>query len=86
MKSKNTSRKRETRRTRKPTDDLRREYHFDRRKSKPNRFARRLNAADVVVVILDRDVAKVFHDSASVNAALRAGIAATKKRRSRSAG
>src|SRR5258707_1316596 len=61
------------------------EYRFDYRKSKTNRFARRIRQ-DAVVVDLDSDVAEVFRDPKRVNAFLRATIAAIEKRRSRRAG
>jgi len=61
------------------------EYRFDYRKSKTNRFARRIRR-DVVVVVLDSDVAEVFRDPKRVNALLRATIAAIEKRKSRRAG
>jgi hypothetical protein len=51
--------------------DLRPEYRFEYRKAKPNRFAGQA-AEDRVVVVLERDVARVFPDSRSVNNALRA--------------
>ena len=65
--------------------ELESEYRFDYRKSRPNRFAKRLGG-DAVVVVLDADVAKVFRDSKRVNALLRATIAAVEKPRSRRAG
>lgn len=58
-------------------DGLRREYRFDHRKARPNRFATRLQPGRVVM--LDPDVAKVFDTSTSVNAALRAMIAGAPK-------
>ena len=61
--------------TRKSQDDLRPEYRFDYSKAKPNRFARR-DQPKSVAVILDPDVAKVFKDEESVNAALRAILTA----------
>ena len=64
---------------------LAREYHFDYKKSRPNRFAREF-ASDAVVVVLDADVAKVFRDSKRVNALLRATIAAVNRSRTRKAG
>ncbi len=60
-------------------------YEFDYTKSKANRFTSRVDR-DVVVVVLDSDVAKVFADSKRVNALLRAMIAAVKKRSRRQAG
>ena len=65
--------------------DLAREYRFDYRKAKPNRFARRVRR-DAVVVVLDDDVAEVFRDSKRVNALLRATIAAVQKQGSRRVG
>jgi hypothetical protein len=61
---------------------LREEYRCDYRKARRNRFASRM-AKDAVVVVLDDDVAEVFRDAASVNALLRATIAAVEKRSSR---
>ncbi len=52
-------------------DDLAPEYHLDYTKAKPNRFASRVQAGSVAVM-LDPDVAQVFQDGASVNAVLRA--------------
>lgn len=54
------------------------EYDFDYSKAKPNRFAGRI-AKERTVVLLDPEVSKVFTDSASVNAALRALITALPK-------
>ncbi len=51
-------------------DELRREYRFDYRQSKPNRFAKRF-AHGAVAVVLDPDVASVFNTSESVNSLLR---------------
>lgn len=69
------SKRRRTRKTGGPDDDLAAEYRFDRSKAKPNRFAEALGE-DTVVVVLDPDVARVFRDSRRVNALLRAAIAA----------
>jgi len=52
-------------------DELRPEYRFDYKQAKPNRFAKDLQGKTLMVV-LDPDVAKVFHDGESVNAVLRA--------------
>ena len=49
------------------------EYSFDYTKVKPNRFAEMLSD-EQVVVILDPDVAAVFHNSNEVNRVLRALI------------
>jgi len=54
------------------------EYDFDYTKAKPNRFAGRI-ARDRLVVLLDPEVSKIFTDSDSVNAALRALISALPK-------
>jgi len=51
------------------------EYDFDYSKAKPNRYVGRI-AKDRTVVLLDPEVSKVFTDAQSVNAALRALIAA----------
>jgi hypothetical protein len=59
-------------------DDMQSEYNFDYTKAQPNRFSGRI-AKDRVVVLLDPEVSKVFNDSESVNAALRALIAALPK-------
>jgi hypothetical protein len=56
-------------------EDLRREYRFDYRRAKPNRFAARIEAGSVAVV-LDPDVASVFRTSESVNVLLRSVLAA----------
>lgn len=51
--------------------ELKEEYRFDYSKSKPNRFAERMQRGSLAVV-LDPDVAQVFQDAESVNAVLRA--------------
>jgi len=51
------------------------EYRFDYSKSKPNRFASQIGP-DTIAVVLEPDVAKVFHSSDTVNAFLRSAIAA----------
>ncbi|MEO8034839.1 MAG: hypothetical protein ABI837_10445 [Acidobacteriota bacterium] len=58
-----------------PNDDLRAHYDFDYSKAGPNRFASRLSD-ETVAVVLDPDVATVFHSSESVNAFLRSAISA----------
>ena len=55
------------------TDDVRREYSFDYRKSRPNRFAQAA-AEGCRMVVLDPDVAAVFKTPAAVNSVLRALI------------
>lgn len=57
------------------SEDMRREYRFDYKKAKPNRFAARMGAGTIAVV-LDPDVAAVFKSSESVNALLRSVISA----------
>ena len=61
------------------------EYRFDYKKSRPNRFAKRLKAG-AITVVLEPDVARVFKDAKRVNALLRATIAAVEKPRSKRAG
>jgi hypothetical protein len=51
------------------------EYHFDYRKAKPNRFAKRMKTEPLIVVV-EPDIAKVFTASEQVNKALRALISA----------
>ena len=57
---------------------MRREYRFDYRKSRPNRFAS-LMKGRAVAVVLDPDVASVFQSSESVNSLLRSVILALSK-------
>ena len=52
-------------------DDLLPEYDFDYSRAKPNRFA---SQQDARMIVLDPDVAEVFHDSEAVNKVLRALI------------
>lgn len=54
---------------------MRSECRFDYRKAKPNRFAP-LMKGKAVAVVLDPDVALVFHSSESVNTLLRSVISA----------
>jgi hypothetical protein len=65
--------------------DLRREYAFDYGESRSNRFAMRFSG-DVVAVVLEPDVARVFGSARRVNEALRSVISAmprqTRKARS----
>ena len=65
--------------SRKASDTLRPEYRFDYTKARPNRFAGR-GASKAVVVLLDPDVAKVFKNAESVNAVLRAILAAVPRK------
>jgi hypothetical protein len=57
---------------------MRREYRFDYRKSRPNRFAS-LVKARTVAVVLDPDVASVFRSPESVNSLLRSVVKALPK-------
>jgi hypothetical protein len=54
---------------------MRREYRFDYRQARPNRFAAMLKGR-TTAVILDPDVASVFESSEAVNRLLRSVIAA----------
>lgn len=56
-------------------DEMRPHYDFDYSKSRPNRFASRLSA-DTVAVVLDPDVATVFRSAEAVNTFLRSAITA----------
>ena len=62
-------------RARKPKarDDLRHEYSLDYGKARSNRFAARM-AARRVAVVLDPDVASVFKSARAVNTLLRSVI------------
>ncbi|HWF44955.1 MAG TPA: hypothetical protein VG537_09965 [Candidatus Kapabacteria bacterium] len=60
-------------------DDLRPHYEFDYSKAKPNRFAH--VKKDQTVVLLDKDLSKVFKTQDEVNNALRALVNAMPKRR-----
>ncbi len=63
---------------RKRNEEMQPEYDLDYTKARPNRFAGRISR-DRLVVLLDPEVSKVFTDSESVNAALRALITALPK-------
>jgi uncharacterized protein (DUF4415 family) len=56
-------------------DPLGKEYRFDYRRAKPNRFAESMSKG-VVTVVLDADVAAIFKSSKAVNDLLRSVIAA----------
>ena len=60
------------------TTDMREEYQFDYKLARPNRFAGRIDR-ERLVVVLDKDVSKVFSTPESVNTALRALIGAIPK-------
>jgi len=70
------------------TDELRPEYDFDYSKAVRGKYYRRLLVEGSNVAILDPDIAKAFHDSTSVNEALRSLLELTRstKRLSRSTG
>jgi hypothetical protein len=54
---------------------MRREYRFDYKKAKPNRFAAQMGPG-MITIVLDPDVAAVFTSSESVNILLRSVISA----------
>jgi hypothetical protein len=56
------------------TPDLKAEYDLDYSKSKPNRFAGKMQGT--IAVVLKPDVAAVFNSSESVNTLLRSVIGA----------
>lgn len=56
-------------------ETMRGEYRFDYSRSNPNRFAEKMTA-DAVAVVLEPDVAAVFRSSEDVNALLRSIISA----------
>ena len=60
---------------------MRAEYHFDYEKAVRGKYHRRLLREGANVVVLDRDVAKAFPDSASVNKALRSMLKSKRSRR-----
>lgn len=52
-------------------DELRPEYNFDYSEAVRGKYYKKLMEEGANVVVLEPDVAKAFHDSASVNEALR---------------
>ncbi|HTY24914.1 MAG TPA: hypothetical protein VMC85_17415 [Desulfomonilaceae bacterium] len=52
-------------------NELRPEYDFDYAKAVRGKYYKRLLQEGANVIVLEPDVAKAFHDSASVNEALR---------------
>jgi hypothetical protein len=66
---------------RKNIDELRSEYDFDYSKSVRGKYYQRLLKEGSNVVILDPDITSAFHDSASVNEALRSLIELTRSTR-----
>jgi hypothetical protein len=65
-------------------DGLAKEYRFDYRRAKPNRFASK-NVGLPLVVMVDHDLAQVFDSPEAVNRALRALVKAVPSHRKRSA-
>ena len=65
----------------KHTDDLRLEYDFDYSKVVRGKYYKRLLKEGSNVVVLERDVAKAFPSSASVNDALRSVLKSRRARR-----
>jgi len=62
----------------KSVEELRPEYDFDYSKAVRGKYHRRLLDEGSNVVILEPDVAKAFHDSVSVNEALRSLLELTR--------
>lgn len=60
---------------------MRAEYDFDYSKAARGKYYKRLLTEGSNVVVLDRDVAKAFPNSASVNKALRAVLQGKRQRR-----
>ena len=60
---------------------MRAEYDFDYSKAIRGKYYKRLLKEGSNVVVLDRDVAKAFPDSASVNKALRSVLEGKRQRR-----
>jgi hypothetical protein len=61
--------------------EMRAEYNFDYSKAERGRYYKRLLKEGSNIVVLDRDVARAFPDSASVNKALRSVLKARRPRR-----
>ena len=62
-------------------EQMRAEYDFDYSKAERGKYFKRLLKEGSNVVVLDRDVAKAFPDSAAVNKALRSVMKSRKPRR-----
>ena len=60
---------------------MRASYKFDYSKAERGKYYKRLLKEGSNVVVLDRDVAKQFPDSASVNKALRSVLKSKRRRR-----
>jgi len=65
----------------KTIDDIRPEYDFDYSNAVRGKYYKRLLKEGSNVVVLDRDVAKAFPSSASVNDALRSVLKSKRARR-----
>jgi hypothetical protein len=65
----------------KSSDDLRSEYDFDYSKAIRGKYYKRLLKEGSNVVALERDIAKAFPSSASVNDALRSVLKSRRARR-----
>jgi hypothetical protein len=65
----------------KNSDDLRAEYDFDYSKALRGKYYKRILKEGSNVVVLERDVAKAFPNSAAVNEALRSVLKARRSRR-----
>lgn len=76
MQSDKIMKKTAVRKKRTAQQELAREYRFDYKKSKPNRFASSMSSG-AVAVVLEPDVAAVFKTSETVNTLLRSVISAT---------
>jgi hypothetical protein len=74
-----TMKKARARSSAKKPRELAREYRLDYTKARPNRFANRMKANSVTVV-LDPDVASVFKSSEAVNELLRSVMSAMSSR------
>jgi hypothetical protein len=61
--------------------EMRAEYSFDYSKAERGKYYKRLMKEGSNVVVLDRDVARAFPDSAAVNKALRSVLKAKRPRR-----
>jgi hypothetical protein len=64
----------------KNSDDLRAEYDFDYSKAVRGKYYKRILKEGSNVVVLERDVAKAFPNSAAVNEALRSVLKARRSR------
>ena len=63
------------------SDEMRAEYNFDYAKGVRGKYYKRIMAEGTNVVLLDRDVAKAFPDSITVNEALRSILRTRRARR-----